>query len=140
MRKFARDAPQVIVNVTNDGWFKESIGAEQHFANARFRAIELRRPLIRCANSGVTAAVDTLGLTRNPDTGKPQELRDEDGKTFFRGHLFADIDIPKHPQWTLYSAIGDWGVIGAAVVSWLWAMLVARRNRPVPAEPLQSFG
>lgn len=141
VRKFTRDAPQVIVNVTNDGWFKESIGAEQHFANARFRAIELRRPLVRCANSGVTAAVDTLGMTRNPDTGKPQELRDEDGKTFFRGHLFADIDIPKHPQWTLYSVIGDWGVIGAAVLSLLWAMLVARRNRPVPADPyLPSFG
>jgi apolipoprotein N-acyltransferase len=140
VRKFTRDAPQVIVNVTNDGWFKESIGAEQHFANARFRAIELRRPLVRCANSGVTAAVDTLGLTRNPDTGKHQELRDAKGSTFLRGHLFADIDVPKHPQWTLYSVIGDWGVIGAALVAWVWAMFVGWHNRAAAREPVAVFG
>lgn len=101
VRKFVRGGPQIIVNVTNDGWFKESVGAEQHFANARFRAIELRRPLLRCANTGVSAAVNPLGLTGHPDTGAPQELRDGKGSTFLRGHLLAEVDIPENPPRTL---------------------------------------
>lgn len=116
VRKFVRSAPQVIVNVTNDGWFKTSAGAEQHFANARFRAIELRRPLLRCANTGVSAAVDTTGRTGHPDTGKRQELRDSSGSTFTRGHLLAEVDVPLHPGRTLYALVGDWGVIGAALL------------------------
>ncbi|HEX7260821.1 MAG TPA: apolipoprotein N-acyltransferase, partial [Luteolibacter sp.] len=67
-RKFVRLGPQVIINVTNDGWFKESAAAAQHFASARFRAIELRRPMLRCANSGVSAAIDSTGSTAHPDT------------------------------------------------------------------------
>jgi len=43
-RKFVRDQPQLIVNMTNDGWFLHSHQTEQHTANAIFRAIELRRP------------------------------------------------------------------------------------------------
>lgn len=115
VRKFTRDAPQIIVNITNDGWFKESEGAEQHFANARFRAIELRRPLIRCSNTGVSAAVTTTGVTLHPQSGKPQELRDANGSTFTRGVMIVDVDIPKHPSRTLYSMIGDWGVIVLAL-------------------------
>ena len=141
VRKFTRDAPQVIVNVTDDGWFQQSIGAEQHFANARFRAIELRRPLIRCANTGVTAAVDTLGLTLSPaQSGVHQELRDTDGKTFLRGHLLTEVDIPKHPVSTLYAAIGDWGVIAGALLSFFWAWLYARIHREIGPEPVEFFG
>ncbi len=51
----------VLVNVTNDGWFGRSAAAEQHFVNAIFRAIENRRPLIHATNTGVTASVDVLG-------------------------------------------------------------------------------
>jgi len=111
LRKFVRGGPQLIVNVTNDGWFKETPGAEQHFANARFRAIELRRPMIRCANTGVSAAITTTGTTLHPDGGKPQELRDANGSSFTRGSLLAEVDIPKNPPTTLYAMIGDWGVI-----------------------------
>lgn len=114
MRKFVRKGPQLIVNVTNDGWFKESAGAAQHFANSRFRAIELRRPMIRCANTGVSAAITTTGTTIHPDGGRPQELRDANGSHFTRGSLLAEVDIPKDPPTTLYAMIGDWGVIGLA--------------------------
>lgn len=125
LRKFVRGGPQVIVNVTNDGWFKESPGALQHFANARFRAIELRRPMIRCANQGVTAAITATGVTMNPTTGVRQELRDAAGSPYTRGHLLAEVDIPKNPPITLYALIGDWGVIlfGLAGIA-----MVARRR------------
>jgi apolipoprotein N-acyltransferase len=113
----------MIVNVTNDGWFKESPGAAQHFANARFRAIELRRPMLRCANTGVSAAVTATGVTIHPDgSGKRQELRDGNGSHFTRGHLLAEIDIPKNPPLTLYAVIGDWGVIGLAISGFLLSL------------------
>lgn len=125
LRKFVRGGPQLIVNVTNDGWFKESPGAAQHFANARFRAIELRRPMLRCANTGVSAALTATGLTIHPDGGAKQELRDEKGSHFTRGHLLAEIDIPRNPPLTLYAVIGDWGAIGLALAG--FAMSLRRK-------------
>lgn len=123
LRKFVRGGPQMIVNVTNDGWFKDSPGAAQHFANARFRAIELRRPMLRCANTGVSAAVTATGITVHPDGGgRLQELRDEKGNHFTRGHLLAEINIPKNPPLTLYAVIGDWGVIGLAIAGFAMSL------------------
>ena len=55
-RKFVRNESQFLVNITNDGWFGETEGAAQHFRNAVFRTIELRRPMVRCANRGVTGS------------------------------------------------------------------------------------
>ena len=110
-RKFVRPGPQIIVNLTNDGWFKESPAAAQHFANARFRAIELRRPMLRCANTGVSAAIDTIGSTAHPKTGKPQVLTDESGSSFLRGHLLTEVKIPLQPGFSLYTLIGDWGIM-----------------------------
>ena len=114
VRKFTRPGPQVIINVTNDGWFKESPAAAQHFANARFRAIELRRPMLRCANSGVSAALDSTGSTAHPDTGAPQVLVDAKGSHFTCGSLLTELKIPRHPSFSLFAVIGDWGVIGLA--------------------------
>lgn len=60
-RKTVAAGAQVLVNVTNDGWFQFSAGSEQHLCNAIFRTIENRRPMIRAANTGVTCAVDPWG-------------------------------------------------------------------------------
>jgi apolipoprotein N-acyltransferase len=127
-RKFVRPGPQVIVNVTNDGWFKESAAAAQHFANARFRAIELRRPMLRSANSGVSAAIDSAGTTLHPDTGKPQVLLDEHGSHFTRGSLLTELDVPLRPSFSLYALIGDWGIIGLAVLGFGWAWAGGRKR------------
>ena len=115
-RKFVRDTPQIIVNLTNDGWFKESPAAAQHFANARFRAIELRRPMLRCANTGVSAAIDTIGSTAHPRTGKPQILTSENGSHFTRGNLLTELNIPVSPSFSLYALIGDWGIIALSLI------------------------
>jgi apolipoprotein N-acyltransferase len=108
-RKFVRPGPQVIVNITNDGWFKESEAAEQQFHNAIFRAIELRRPMIRCANTGVTAAVSTTGQTL-------QKLVDDKGSHFTRGSLLVELPIPLKPAFSLYALSGDWPVIGLGLL------------------------
>ena len=129
-RKFVRPGPQVIVNVTNDGWFKQSPAADQHYANARFRAIELRRPMIRCANTGVSAAIDSTGSTAHPDTGKAQVLLDARGSHFTRGSLLTELAIPLHPAFSLYALIGDWGVISLALSGCLWAWAHAHGAKP----------
>jgi apolipoprotein N-acyltransferase len=53
--------PSLILNVTNDAWFGLTPGPHQHFAQARLRAVEEGLPLIRAANTGISAVVDPYG-------------------------------------------------------------------------------
>jgi apolipoprotein N-acyltransferase len=57
------ERPQVIINVTNDGWFGRSTGPWQHLAQARLRSIEQGLPMIRAANTGISAVIDPYGRT-----------------------------------------------------------------------------
>lgn len=129
VRKFTRPGPQVIINVTNDGWFKESPAAAQHFANARFRAIELRRPMLRCANSGVSAALDSTGSADDPNSWKQQILTDENGSHFTRGSLLTELKIPLHPSFSLFAVIGDWGILGLAATGLIVAVFTRKSGR-----------
>src|SRR5206468_3856417 len=51
VRRFVINGANLLVDITNDGWFLHSSGSKQHLANAIFRCIETRRPMVRAANT-----------------------------------------------------------------------------------------
>ncbi len=100
-RQFAIRGAELLVTVTNDGWFGQSGESQQHLANAVFRAVETKLPLVRAANTGITCFVDRLGrvtsVLSDPDTGS----------TFIEGVLTGEIDVPIKPPLTFYSRYGE---------------------------------
>jgi apolipoprotein N-acyltransferase len=124
-RRFAREGPQVMINMTNDGWFIRSVENQVHLNNALFRCIELRRPMCRAANTGVTAVIDDRGVVvdelRDPQTGSP----------FLQGVLPAKVLLPEKMGLTVYARFGDWFAalaLGMCVAAWLWRRVFPLRD------------
>ena len=59
--QYVRKGAQAICVITNDGWWGNTAGYRQHFSYSRLRAIELRRDIARCANTGISAFIDQRG-------------------------------------------------------------------------------
>lgn len=115
-RRFVLNGSQLLVNLTNDGWFLETAGAEQHLANAVFRAVENRRPLVRCANTGVTCSVSARGHV------------DRWLAPFQRGFASREISVEKAAPLTFYTRHGDWLAIGSVLVTSLTLAAAAFRR------------
>lgn len=58
---FAKNGAQIMIIITNDGWWGNTAGHRQHFAFAHLRAIETRRSIARSANTGISALIDQRG-------------------------------------------------------------------------------
>jgi len=99
-RQFVLKGAKLLADVTNDGWFLHSAGSQQHVANAIFRCIETRRPMVRAANTGVTCFVNEFGRVT-------QILQDNNGSTFTEGVLTGEVNVPQDQQLTFYVQYGE---------------------------------
>ena len=134
-RQFVLRGANLLVNVTNDAWFLHSAGSHQHLANAIFRCVETRRPMIRAANTGVTCFVNAFGRVT-------QVLQDETGSTFGEGVLTGEIAVPTERDLTFYTRHGE---LFAKVCAWvtLIAIIVSalkRRSRYIHGSRARSPG
>jgi apolipoprotein N-acyltransferase len=113
VRQFARLGAEVLVNVSDDGWYGDTSAPWQHLNMARMRAIENRRWILRDTNNGVTAVIDPYGRVR-------QSIPRHQADALPAGYGFRD-DV------TFYTAHGDvfgWacailslGVVGGALLA-----------------------
>ena len=105
------DRPSWIVNLTNDGWFGISTGPYQHLQQARLRSIEEGLPLVRAANTGISAVIDPLGrIVARLDLG-------------IEGVLDARLPAAIPP--TIYARVGD---VPAATIAVVALLFVLRRR------------
>jgi apolipoprotein N-acyltransferase len=113
VRLFAAHGAQVFVNISNDGWYGDSGAYAQHLKQARMRAIENDRWLLRDTNTGVTAAIDPYGriiesVPRKTRTALNAPYALENGTTFYT----------RHGDWLAYTcAIISIGTIAFALTS-----------------------
>jgi apolipoprotein N-acyltransferase len=108
--------PGWLLNLTNDGWFGASAGPYQHFQQARVRAIEEGLPLVRAANTGISAVVDPLGrVVASLPLGVEGIL---------------DAPLPRPLAVTLYARLGD-APAGLIVLGGLGWVMLSRRRRPM---------
>ena len=94
--------PGLLLNVTNDGWFGLTSGPYQHLAQARLRAIEEGLPLVRAANTGISAVIDPYGRVI--------------GKIPLGTEDVLDSALPKVIEVTLYSKISNYSFMILLVV------------------------
>jgi apolipoprotein N-acyltransferase len=107
------ERPGWMLNLTNDGWFGASPGPYQHLAQARLRAIEEGLPLVRAANTGISAIVDPLGrILRSLPLGVEDVL---------------DSALPAALPPTPYARFGD--VPAASIVTLAFILVIAGRRR-----------
>ena len=107
----------LLINLTNDGWFGDSAEQWQHLANSVFRAVENGVPLVRCCNNGITCWVDAHGRVQ-------QIFRDANGSEYQPGAITFEIpvtDVFERPG-TFYHRHGNWfawGCVGLTLLTWL---------------------
>jgi apolipoprotein N-acyltransferase len=102
VRQFARDGAEVLVNLSNDGYFGHSAAREQHLSLVRMRAAENQRWILRGTNDGITVVADPAG--RITYRAEPyQELAGVVGYRYLTGL-------------TLYTRYGDWFAWGCLVL------------------------
>jgi apolipoprotein N-acyltransferase len=121
-REHATEDIDFLVNITNDGWFGESAAQWQQAASAAFRAVENNRPLVRCANNGLSCWVDRFGAMHNVEF-------DDSPDIYRAGFKIVTVPLPARdakPAATFYNQHGDW--FGWACVG-LTAIVVIPRIR-----------
>jgi len=127
-RAEVRNGAQMLATITNDAWFGDTGAAYQHAQASTFRAVELRVPMVRAANTGWSGCIDAAGRWR-------RSVRNEHGKELFvTGALTCPMALD-HVT-TVYERWGDWFAwmcIGMSVWS-LWVRPAPRDRRTRPSD------
>ncbi len=114
VRQFVRDGADVLVNISNDGWYGDTSAPWQHLNMVRMRAIENHRWVLRATNTGVTASIDPYGHVVE---AAPRHVR-----TSIRAGFGYEHDL------TFYAAYGDIFAYLCAVVTTVALGLTLRRR------------
>lgn len=123
MRENRVKGAELLVNLTNDGWYPRSRLPQQHFDHARLRTVENGIPLIRACNTGVTGAIDSLGrviAVLGEDPMQVQEVADS-----------LRVDVPLYHYQTIYSQYGDMPVLGLSC----FCLLLGIRRKKTASTP-----
>lgn len=104
----AGNSPDVLVTITNDGWFWGSSLLDLHLVCGLFRAVELRRPMLISANTGFSAWIEDTGVIRSQ------------GPRRAHGVVRAEL-VKRIRDTSLYEAWGDWFAILCLVIC-VWGM------------------
>jgi len=113
-RRYFAEGAQLLINLTNDSWSRTESAQIQHWAIARFRAIENRRTLVRSTNSGISCVIDPKGINLHE---LPQ---------FEAGFMIVDIPVYEGEGLTLYGRFGDWFALLCLLLLLLWAIITYR--------------
>ena len=105
----------LLVNVSNDAWFGDSIAPHQHLQIARMRSLETARPMLRATNTGISAVIDHRGRIEHRS---PQ----------FEPHVLRASIAPRTGS-TPYVRFGDGLVLAIALAAVLAGLLIARPRR-----------
>lgn len=121
-REIARKGAAFTVNISNDGWFRDSAELDQMQVMSRFRAIENRIGFVRATNTGISAFI--------APTGREDAVLEREGRRKeVGGTLTRRVSVTS--SGSVYRSLGDWVAWGAvgAVVSALSLLFVDRRKR-----------
>ena len=110
-------APTLFVNISNIGWFGDTIAIDQHLAISRLRALEFQRPMIRATNTGATAIIDHQGRVQAQLPAFRQAVLD--------GSVQGRQGLTPFARWA--SAFGLWPLIGLALATVAGAAAAAHR-------------
>jgi len=97
--------PRVLINLSNDGWFRFSHAMEQHLATHVFRAVENGMDYITATNGGFSAIIDPYGNIR--------KIGERSAAEAVNGTIYLNLDRPHSP--TIYQKYGDWYALPLAL-------------------------
>jgi len=118
LTEMLRPGGEVLAVITNDGWYRNTSGYQQHAAFARLRAIENRRWVVRSANTGISSVITATGREVMHLGWQEQGI--------------LDAEVPRLTELTFYTRYGDWlgrlaTLVAFSVGAWLLVARIVKR-------------